>query len=505
MSRRWRWPLAFFVGSMLLFGSAGAVTVTLSKFPPNPGVLPGGGWKFTPGTSFGDPPPARAWVNGVYGGVPSFTATDALVLAGRAGSLSVSVARAATLKDGLTAVARCVAGMPLICGAGVVAYAAWRYKNPSDVPGSSVGSGMLDFDPGTPTTTTNQVRWACRRVNGSGNTFAFGSAQEACRALFGPDSSSSTNVTCSANGTTVSVLTLVSLVAGSGLNVFNTRTTTSVTNGSCPGFGGTSEQKYADGISNTVQVTGCPASTDPLDPQYNVPAGSPVGADGKCPTARYHHQGKTPEQAANDVADGVGGAAPTLPNQQWGDAVREAVDLGGQQIPSTITSSGPASQQGQPTTTTTTGPNGTTTTTKTPTYTYNYAGDTITYNTTNVTTINNNGTVTETTETTEGAQPDPEDPCTKEPDRIGCSKYGTPDPAELLDKEVPVTFAPDTGWGADDGQCPPPISLPNSWGVNLSFSYDATCMFVRGLRYVIIALAWVLAAYIFLGIARNPD
>ena len=188
-------------------------------------------------------------------------------------------------------------------------------------------------------------------------------------------------------------------------------------------------------------AAGCPASIDPTNPAYNVPAGSPVGPDGKCPSARYNHGPISVANAAAKVA-----AHPPSNADGWVQPTKDAIDTGGQSVPAGITTTGPGSQTGTPTTTTTTGgsPSETITETKTPTYTYNYAGDTITYSTsiTNVTNNITNSTTTTTVTNTPAPTPqDTEDPCTANPDRIGCLKLGST-PTDVVPTKSPnITFS----------------------------------------------------------------
>jgi hypothetical protein len=137
-----------------------------------------------------------------------------------------------------------------------------------------------------------------------------------------------------------------------------------------------------------------------------VPAGSPIRPDGKCPTARYNHQPKTPEQFADTILPGVSPVWST-----WQPAIKDAIDAGGQTAPADVTSTGPALQQGPSVVVgQTTNPDGTTkTTTKQDTHNYTYAGNNINVATTTTTTINNNGQVTTTTETKDPPEASPTD------------------------------------------------------------------------------------------------
>lgn len=409
-SRRARWLRGCAGLSLVALSfSADAATITLSKFPPNPGLLPGGGWKYTPGSNFGNPPGPRAWVNGVYGGLNKTILTDLAVVSGRAGPLALTATQSIGLGDAAAAVARCLLGGGPVCAAGTAAaaaYAAYRVYG---------GDGSLTADPGVaPDTTVIDGFWtgnveetraptAAAMCTNAGNVFEGNSVSQGFVWQPAPDG----RAIC------------VGIRAGD------------------PYFWYVSYPIIPHQYTNN----GCPASIDFSNPIYNVPAGSPIGIDGKCPTARYNHEPITPAQAASRVTD----RPPVFPNTDWLNATRDAIDTGGQSVPAGIESSGPASQTGTPTTTTTTSGTTTSTETKTPTYTYNYDGDTITYNTTNnITTVtNNNGTITSTTTTQTGppaAPQDPTDPCTANPGRVGCQEAGEVSAQPDLYEKKTATF-----------------------------------------------------------------
>src|SRR6218665_1028877 len=125
---------------------AEAARIKMSQFPPNPGLMPGGGWKFTPGSTFADPPPPRQWVDGVYGGVRAVIASDAITLSGRAGALVVTAAQAVTVAEAAAVVARCLANPVCIAAtaaAGAAAAALYDHYRVKPAPG-----GGLEADDG---------------------------------------------------------------------------------------------------------------------------------------------------------------------------------------------------------------------------------------------------------------------------------------------------------------------------------------------------------------------
>lgn len=93
-------------------------------------------------------------------------------------------------------------------------------------------------------------------------------------------------------------------------------------------------------------------------------------------------------------------------------------------------------------------------------------------------------------------EPEPEkDPCEANPNSAGCAELDTPPGPELTDRTVNVAITPQAGWGADNASCPAP--RVTSSGIEVPF--DLFCTFLGGLRYVVIAFAWLGAAFILLG------
>lgn len=448
-------------------------------------MLPGGGWQFSSGTTFGNPTGPRAWVNGVYGGLPKTVATDMMSIAGRAGALPVTTTATMGLGDAAAAVGRCLAGGGVVCGAATAAaaaYAAYRVYRDYD------GEGLA-MDPGTSTepqssTQICETPFNTTLTNSMCDTSYMGLAATWMADML-PKYDASVNQTYYRTG--------AQIVGGGEKGVSNQlcgavppRVCVQRIRYNYPAM--TVSNVLIQGIGTpmgTVITQVCPASTDPLNPAYNVPAGSTPGADGLCPTARYNHQPGTPDQARDRVLANP----PTFPNDIWRDAVRDAVDSGGQTVPAGITSSGPASQTGTPTTTTTTGgsPSQTVTETKTPTYTYNYEGDKITYNTSITTIINNITNGTTTTTTTEGGAPsvqDPDDPCTANPTRVGCMDVGEA-PQDEIPRASPEVSYSEESVGLPSG-CPADAVVAGK-----SFSYQPICDAATAAR------PWVLVGAVF--------
>lgn len=160
--------------------------------------------------------------------------------------------------------------------------------------------------------------------------------------------------------------------------------------------------------------------------------------------------------------------------------------------------SGPTSITGASTgsTTTVTNPDGTTLTkteTKTPTYNITYAGDSYSYTTTNVTnstTTNNTTNETTTTTTTETT----EDPCKLNPNSLACSTYGSPDSPTVSKSTAAISITPLTL--SSGGGCPAPLPL-SVFGQSYSISYSPACTAAQYLRFLVLAIAAVMAGYVF--------
>jgi hypothetical protein len=254
--------------------------------------------------------------------------------------------------------------------------------------------------------------------------------------------------------------------------------------------------------ASATNVQRCPGYIDPLNPALSVPAGTAtVGSDGKCPTGRYTVP-LTPDQAADMWA-----AHPPT-SQQLEDAAKDILTRG-EPIDgaSPMQVSGQPTATGQPSTTTTTRPDGSTaTTTTSPTYNYTFNGDTVTYNITNTTTTvvhNTDGsTSTETTTDAPSTEVDPEDPCAKEPDRVGCTKLGTPptDAPQWETQNIPFE-AENLGFG---GSCPAPYSftLPTSH-LTMMVNWQPACDVAPGIRAALLAMTAVGCILFVLGATRS--
>lgn len=93
--------------------------------------------------------------------------------------------------------------------------------------------------------------------------------------------------------------------------------------------------------------------------------------------------------------------------------------------------------------------------------------------------------------------------CVKNPDVLACQKLDEPNSEELPASEKPISISPDGGWGADNASCPAPKQITVQ-GRAIPIPFDLFCTWASGMRPIIIAMAWLSAAFILLG-ARNES
>lgn len=165
-----------------------------------------------------------------------------------------------------------------------------------------------------------------------------------------------------------------------------------------------------------------------------------------------------------------------------------------------LTVTGPASTPGK--TSTTTSSTGTTTTSTT-THNHSYEGANVTTSNVTVTNITNNAgdtTTTTTTETPVKEEPTP-DQCEKNPDSIGCSEFGTPEPQQLTQKSISVQLTPVVF--ASSATCPADATanfqiLGQSYSPKISYA-SACSAATDYIRPVILVLAIAAAGFVFVG------
>lgn len=88
--------------------------------------------------------------------------------------------------------------------------------------------------------------------------------------------------------------------------------------------------------------------------------------------------------------------------------------------------------------------------------------------------------------------------CDLYPDILACVKLDKPENVDLPTKDIDFNVSPDGGWGASNAACPAPRVLTVQ-GRTIPIPFDLFCTWASGLRPVILALAWLSAAFIILG------
>lgn len=445
--------------------------VTLSNFPPNPGVLPGGGWQFTPGTTFANPPPARAWTNGVYGGAAAAVVTDTFSLKGpAAGALSVAVATSATAANIAKALAGVAGRLYLPLTVGMAAYDLLAAS------GVRQGATGAEIDSGESPTTRSVTTYTANSKSGPNSAAACSAAAAA----------ESPNMYSVPNPSGSGYVYTLGYMVGRVFDIPGYNTYCYVD--SYDSTGKLAQERFRTFTvnSSTSNQLACSSQIDALTGQSYTPG---TYSDGKCITGRY--TAATDAQVIARVSPGVQ-ADPSA-------AAKAAADAGASIESSPYSVSGPASQSGTSTSKTTTGPAGTTTVTTTPTYNYTYAGDTITINTTNTTNttnVTNEGDTTTTTETTTTPGNDDKGMCSLYPDSLACMKPGTPPDAEQIPIDRrPVTITKDPRWASNAGACTRgAIQLTSGASINL---WQPFCDFFALIRGVVVGMFGLAGAFIF--------
>lgn len=252
----------------------------------------------------------------------------------------------------------------------------------------------------------------------------------------------------------------------------------------CPGAGeqidgGTLAQR------RETEAFGCAPGPGGVTPQ--------PGADGRCPTGEYAPI--TEEDAAEKL--------DPLPSGDWIPAIEDALDRAPLPLPTPaeITEVAPNPVPGP--TSVTTGPNGIKET-ETEYVPQPGAGRIDWKERETTTTTDPNGNVTEETTETGGREDDQKDPCETRPNTIGCIELGDPPVDELVLQDRQVSITPMSGWGADNASCPTGQTF-TVMGHSYSLSYEPLCQFSGAMRAVVLAGAWIAAAFIVLGIRSGGE
>jgi len=94
----------------------------------------------------------------------------------------------------------------------------------------------------------------------------------------------------------------------------------------------------------------------------------------------------------------------------------------------------------------------------------------------------------------------PKDPCLENPNRVGCLDAGTPEDSNLQTQAAVMTLTPVSV--GDAGSCPATKTFTHA-GTSYSFSYAPICTGANLIKPVVLALAWLIAAYIVAGSIRE--
>jgi len=110
--------------------------------------------------------------------------------------------------------------------------------------------------------------------------------------------------------------------------------------------------------------------------------------------------------------------------------------------------------------------------------------------------------LTPTPDITETPKEDKTDLCRDNPDILACQKpeFDTPKEDDLKTKKIDIEVSPAGGFGSTGGSCPHGKTL-KAGGIEIS--YQPVCDFMTGIRPVVLALAWLSAGLILLGL-RGP-
>lgn len=182
-----------------------------------------------------------------------------------------------------------------------------------------------------------------------------------------------------------------------------------------------------------------------------------------------------------------------------GELLRQGADI---PLPDPLTVTGPTVIPGKESSTT--NPDGSRTVEKT-TYNFQTSGNTITNtsNVTNITTYNTDNSVRNSTTKTdtpaeEEVEKDPEDPCKKNPERVGCMEADTPE-AEIPKTTKNITFEAEDVLGG--GACPANVTTAfNTLGGQSATIVDwqTFCGHALPLRALVMGLAAIMAFFIIM-------
>lgn len=90
--------------------------------------------------------------------------------------------------------------------------------------------------------------------------------------------------------------------------------------------------------------------------------------------------------------------------------------------------------------------------------------------------------------------------CEENPQSIACAELGELEEEEITPDERPFNITPESPWGQGTASCPAPETQTLRTGAMVTFSYQPTCDFFSSIRPAVIAVAFLAALYIALGI-----
>jgi hypothetical protein len=334
------------------------------------------------------------------------------------------------------------------------------------------GQGGLNQDPGVPPTPTSGPCWRAGTQTGCYSSMS--------------SSASAYAAALSVNGRVVSIAGFDELTP----TVFQARTTSTI-NGQPADPGG-------------FVVTNSPNTSLRCGPVGDFTP-SPR-ADGRCPTGQYTSP-LTDDQVIDIIAKDVTDSEDRLP------LVQDILGTGGRLdiTPGSIVTSGPSSITGTPPAPVVTNtPAGPVTVTESPRAAIRYRGSEVEWEPEQVTTRRPNPLGGPEEVTVEDApdlpSADPNsttgavtpDYCLQHPNRAGCSELGDVEGPDWLPTEKQIELVAESPWGSDNAACPAPRTIVLG-GRQYQWEWTLVCQFFSGIRFAVIAAAWVSAVMIFIG------
>lgn len=117
--------------------------------------------------------------------------------------------------------------------------------------------------------------------------------------------------------------------------------------------------------------------------------------------------------------------------------------------------------------------------------------------------VNGNPVINPTTGQPETEKADPKDPCELNPNRVGCLDADTPDAPDINNNDKNISIVPQGGFGSDNATCPADKTYTLRLMGTITVSWEPICQLASGLRLIVIAMAWVSAILIAIGITKR--